>query len=179
MKEKKRKGAFWEDRYHATAVETGEHLLRCIVYIDLNMVRAGVVNHPSEWMFGGYDEIQSPRRKCVLIAYEKLAELTGCGTYDSFQVLYKNLISESISSEKNTRDSRWTHSIAIGSEPFLTSFKASLGVKAMSRKIRSLVDGYEIRESEASYNAQIGVKMGKIGPDNTYCWSSKPTNSEC
>jgi putative transposase len=36
---KKRKGAFWEDRYHATAIETGEHLLRCLVYIDLNMVR--------------------------------------------------------------------------------------------------------------------------------------------
>jgi putative transposase len=24
---KRRKGAFWEDRYHATAIETGEHLL--------------------------------------------------------------------------------------------------------------------------------------------------------
>ena len=37
-----RKGAFWEDRYHATVIEKGEHLLRCIVYIDMNMVRAGV-----------------------------------------------------------------------------------------------------------------------------------------
>ena len=33
---KNRKGAFWEDRYHATAVETGEHLARCLVYIDAN-----------------------------------------------------------------------------------------------------------------------------------------------
>jgi putative transposase len=47
-KRKNRKGGYWEDRYHATAIETGEHLLRCLVYIDLNMVRAGVVNHPSE-----------------------------------------------------------------------------------------------------------------------------------
>jgi len=39
---KGRKGAFWEDRYHATAVESGEHLRRCLVYIDLNMVRAGL-----------------------------------------------------------------------------------------------------------------------------------------
>jgi len=31
---KNRKGAFWQDRYHATAVETGEHLMNCIVYID-------------------------------------------------------------------------------------------------------------------------------------------------
>ena len=38
---KKRKGAFWLDRYHATAIETGDHLKLCIVYIDLNMVRTG------------------------------------------------------------------------------------------------------------------------------------------
>ena len=28
---KARKGAYWEDRYHATAVEDGDHLLQCIV----------------------------------------------------------------------------------------------------------------------------------------------------
>jgi len=56
---KKRKGAFGEDRYHATAVESNRHLIQCIVYIDLNMVCGGVVNHPSEWIFSGYNEIQS------------------------------------------------------------------------------------------------------------------------
>jgi len=25
---KKRKGAFWEDQYHATAIESGEHMLK-------------------------------------------------------------------------------------------------------------------------------------------------------
>jgi REP element-mobilizing transposase RayT len=35
---KKRKGAFWEDRYHATAVERDIHLIRCMIYIELNMV---------------------------------------------------------------------------------------------------------------------------------------------
>ncbi len=40
---KRRQGAFWEDRYHATAIEADEHLLRCVVYIDLNMVRASAV----------------------------------------------------------------------------------------------------------------------------------------
>ena len=37
---KGRQGAFWEDRYHATAIEADEHLHRCLIYIDLNMVRA-------------------------------------------------------------------------------------------------------------------------------------------
>ena len=39
---KGRNGAFWQDRYHATAVATDDHLIRCMIYIDLNMVRAGV-----------------------------------------------------------------------------------------------------------------------------------------
>ena len=46
---KRRPGSFWEDRYHAVAIETGEHLIRFLAHVDLNMVRAGVVSHPSEW----------------------------------------------------------------------------------------------------------------------------------
>ncbi len=51
---KSRKGAYWEDRYHATTVESETHLFKCLVYMDLNMVRAGVVNHPEKWAHGGY-----------------------------------------------------------------------------------------------------------------------------
>jgi len=48
---KRRKGAFWEDRYHATAVQTDQHLVQCIVDMGLNMVKAGVVKRPSEWLW--------------------------------------------------------------------------------------------------------------------------------
>ena len=51
-----RHGAFWEDRYHATMIEEGVHLWRCLAYIDLNMVRTGVVEHPREWEWTGYNE---------------------------------------------------------------------------------------------------------------------------
>ena len=53
---KRRRGALWEDRYHATAVDTEEHLARCVVCVDLNMVRAGVVRHPRDWEEAGYHE---------------------------------------------------------------------------------------------------------------------------
>ena len=72
---KARKGAFWEDRYHATGVSFDEHLFKCMVYIDMNMVRAGVVNHPEEWPFCGYNEIQSPRQRYSLIDYQRLVSL--------------------------------------------------------------------------------------------------------
>ncbi len=58
---KGQQGAFWEDRYHATAVQADEHLHRCMVYIDLNMVRAGVAKHPEKWKESGFCEIQTHR----------------------------------------------------------------------------------------------------------------------
>jgi len=64
---KNRKGAFWEDRYHATAVQTDRHLLSCMIYIDLNMVRAGVIKHPSEWKTGGYNEVIHPPERYARI----------------------------------------------------------------------------------------------------------------
>jgi len=72
---KQRKGAFWEDRYHATAVQAGKHLAQCMVYIDFNMVRAGVVRHPSEWECCGYTAIQNPSKRYQVIDRHRAAEL--------------------------------------------------------------------------------------------------------
>ncbi len=171
---KKRKGAYWQDRYHATAVETGKHLLRCLVYIDLNMVRAGVVNHPSEWLFGGYNEIQSPRRKCVLIAYEKVAALAGYQTYEWFRESHKEWVNESLAKGNNVCDSQWTRSIAVGSEQFVERIKAGLGTKALGRQIGKVLGGYELRERETSYIADFDPKKGNIDLENTYNWVSFP-----
>jgi REP element-mobilizing transposase RayT len=71
------KGAFWEDLYHATAIQTDRHLVQCIVYMDLNMVRAGVVKHPSEWPYGGYREIPDAPRRYRLIDRDALMQLLG------------------------------------------------------------------------------------------------------
>jgi len=46
------------------------------------MVRAGVVSHPSKWPFSGYNEIQKPRRKNVLMDYDRLQALFGTDSYD-------------------------------------------------------------------------------------------------
>ncbi|MEZ4599875.1 MAG: transposase [Syntrophotaleaceae bacterium] len=60
---KKRKGAFWEDRYHATAVASDHHFARCLTYIDLNMVRAGVVDDPADWPESGYAEQMQTKQR--------------------------------------------------------------------------------------------------------------------
>lgn len=41
-------GSFWSGRYRATAIGDQTQLWNCLAYIDLNMVRAGAVDCPSE-----------------------------------------------------------------------------------------------------------------------------------
>ena len=50
---KKLTAAFWEDSYHAAAVDSIRHLTQCSVYLDSKMGRDSVANHPSEWIFIG------------------------------------------------------------------------------------------------------------------------------
>ena len=144
---KKRKGAFWEDRYHATAVENGEHLLQCLVYIDMNMVRAGVVNHPSEWAFGGYNEIQEPKKKNVLIDYDRLRQLLGFEIYEEVGISHKKWVGSCLQNQTNGRDEKWTRSLAVGSESFIAGVKKKMGVAAKGRKTRLLPGAKRLTKS--------------------------------
>ena len=143
---KNRKGAYWEDRYHATAVESGDHLARCMVYIDTNMVRAGVVNHPSMWSFSGYNEIQEPRRKNILIDYDRLQEIFGVGSYDELRNSHRGWIEEYSGSRAEIRRDEWMGSIAIGSRSFVENVKTLLGLRAKGRRVMEGGGGYQLRE---------------------------------
>lgn len=154
---KKRSGAFWEDRYHATAVETGMHLIQCMLYIDLNMVRAGVVQSPEEWPFGGYHEIQSHRQRYNLIDYTLLMRFIGTGDRQSLKILYKKWITEALESKCLKRENRWTQSIAVGSEGYIQNIKAKLGKRARGRKIRVNQGEFELREERGCYSAYFNL----------------------
>jgi hypothetical protein len=51
-----RRGYFWGDRFKSVIVEKGETLINCLAYIDLNPLRAGIVERPEEyrWNSIGY-----------------------------------------------------------------------------------------------------------------------------
>ena len=51
-----RRGYFWGDRFKSVIVEHGETLINCLAYIDLNPVRAGLVQRPEDyrWNSLGY-----------------------------------------------------------------------------------------------------------------------------
>jgi REP element-mobilizing transposase RayT len=152
---KTRKGAFWEDRYHATAIDTNEHLLRCLVYIDLNMVRAGVVRHPQDWPHSGYTEIQQPPERYALIDLPCLAALCGFTSMESFQLAHHSWIDAAVNERDSRRDECWTEAIAVGSQPFVTRVKNELGPGAAHRAVRHAGVAHVLREPASPYDADF------------------------
>ena len=105
---KQRRGAFWEDRYHAVPIVHQEHFLECLVYIDLNMVRAGVVRHPRDWQWSGYHDIQAPRRRYVIVDQERLTALAGASSFSHFQRDHYCWVNDKLELGQLDRDERWT-----------------------------------------------------------------------
>jgi putative transposase len=77
------------------------------VYIDLNMVRAGAVRHPSEWPFCGYNEIKAPPQRYTLIDQKLLMTLLVIDNSKEFSKKYNGWVEAVIKSKgvKSTLDS--------------------------------------------------------------------------
>jgi len=66
-KRHRRRGYFWGDRFKSVIVENGETLINCLAYIDLNPLRAGLVERPEKyrWNSIGY-HIQTDNKDSFL-----------------------------------------------------------------------------------------------------------------
>ncbi len=167
---KARKGAFWEDRYHATAIDRYQYLARCMVYIDMNMVRAGVVCHPSDWEFTGLNEIMAPKQRFRVIDYNHVSTLLGFKEYADFQKSYLGWINEEVDSTVNSRDNKWTRSIAVGDHGFIEDIKHRLGEKGVGRKILEDDGVFELKEPAAAYKTDFDDEIEAPRRENSYPW---------
>ncbi len=173
---KKRKGAFWEDRYHATAVESEQHLFRCLAYIDLNMVRAGAVPHPAAWRWSGYCEIQYPDLRYTVINQQALVWLFGVSDFAAFQSLHKVWIEEGLNAEKYQREPEWSQCIAIGSKDYLEDIKLTLGLYDQNNGViqGEAKDTYVLKESAAAYQALFVPEKCALRGINTVFIEERP-----
>jgi putative transposase len=135
-----------------------------LVYIDLNMVRAGVVDHPSQWPHGGFNEVQVPRRKNVIIDYERLRTLAGFSDYDSFAAAYLKWVHAALEKIGDKRDSRWTESIAVGSSTFIERIKFAMGAMAKGRSVRQNEGAMVLLETQSAYNEIVRPENRDIDP---------------
>ena len=167
---KHRKGAYWEDRYHATAVDTDAYLARCMVYIDLNMVRAGVVKHPKDWRWSGYYELYNPKQRYAVLNNEALLKIFAVDSIERLKHEHQQWVHTELQSEQSQRDAMWSDSLAAGSQPFVEKVQAALSVNAQNRKVQ-LEEGtgvYTLKENDAAYTAHFDSKMSCLSVKNTY-----------
>jgi len=50
----KRSGTLWEGRFRSCLTQSDDYVLACYRYIELNPVRAGMVEHPAEYPWSSY-----------------------------------------------------------------------------------------------------------------------------
>lgn len=61
-----RTGTLWEGRYKASLVDSEAYLLTCMRYIELNPVRASMVEHPGEYRWSSYASNAQGRANTLL-----------------------------------------------------------------------------------------------------------------
>ncbi len=159
---KSRKGAFWDDRYYATAIESGRHLAHCMVYIDLNMVRAGAVEHPAQWAQSGYREIQSPPMRYRIIDIDQLRHVLGYADSKAVRKILREAVQSVLDTGNTDREALWTESVAVGGRKFVEQIKSDLASDTPGRKVAKSHGRYSLREEKKAYRHDFGAKMGTL-----------------
>jgi putative transposase len=71
----KRSGTLWEGRYKSTLIQTERYLLACMVYIDLNPVRAGLVGAPQDYLWSSHLHYLGARQDRLITPHSLYWEL--------------------------------------------------------------------------------------------------------
>lgn len=91
-----RTGTLWEGRYKASVIDTDRYLLTCHRYIEMNPVRAGMVDHPGDYRWSSYacnargwvDPLVTSHDLYVQLGHSPATRLL------AYQELFKNSISD-------------------------------------------------------------------------------------
>jgi putative transposase len=113
-----------------------DHLARCVVYIDLNMVCAGVVAHPAQWEQGGYHEIQREPARYRIVDRRALAEAAGV-KLTQLAAVHGQWVEAALRVREQRRRPLWTESLAVGEREFVEQFQCELGGRARQREIEA------------------------------------------
>lgn len=113
-----RTGTLWEGRFRSCIVDDERYFLSCQRYIELNPVRAQMVDHPGQYPWSSYrahaegvpDQLVTPHRLYSNLAQESAAR----------QAAYRDLFQNELPSEQLELIRRATNgNFALGDAPFL------------------------------------------------------------
>lgn len=164
---KKRSGAYWADRFHATMIEPGEHLWRCLRYIDLNMVRAGAVRHPAEWAWTGWLELMGRRKRNRLLDMKTLLETLEVETVEALRVQHRANVEDALARRQIEREPWWSSAVAVGSSSFTEQMAQQLRADYTRKHLECIEAGegsWMLRETDSEmYGSKNPARNRAIG----------------
>lgn len=92
-----RHGGLWEGRYKSNVIDSQAYLLTCMRYIELNPVRAGMVDHPAKYRWSSYAANALGVSNAILKAHAEYVALGGLP--DDRQSVYGGLFDPGLDSE--------------------------------------------------------------------------------
>ncbi len=137
----RRTGTLWEGRYKATLIETERYLLTCYRYIELNPVRANMVDRPSEYRWSSYGYNGLGQTDPIVTPYREYAQLGNDleERQSAYRALFKNRITEKTLTEiREASNKAWV----LGSD----QFKQEIGQK-LNRRMEPLARGGDRKSS--------------------------------
>jgi len=121
-------GTIWEGRYKASLVYDAEFLLTCMRYIELNPVRANMVNHPRKYPWSSYRANGEGKRDDLLTQHEIYMKLAN--SMDQRRANYRALF-EAYIEEGDLKQIRsaWLTGTPLGNDYFKREIEQKLQCK--------------------------------------------------
>ena len=160
---KGRTNAFWGDNFHATLVEAGQYLWHCLRYIELNMVRCGVVKHPQEWEWVGYHEIMGARQRYRLLDLERLCWRLRSDNLEEVRTVLEVTLKETLARDEMKREGCWTESLAVGTRVFVERIQPLILSRRETETIEQSSGQWILQETALSYGVKSRPKNGSKG----------------
>ena len=117
-----RSGTLWEGRYKSTLVQTERYLLACMVYIDLNPVRAGLANQAADYPWSSYRHYTGQRVDKLITPHALVWELGN--TPFAREAAYAEWVQSGISTAQQTAlTASALHGWALGEPDFVAELQ--------------------------------------------------------
>jgi putative transposase len=125
----KRSGTLWEGRFRSCLAQTEDYLLACYRYIELNPVRAAMVNQPQDYRWTSYHANAQGKADPLITPHEQYLRLgqDEATRYEAYRALFKAHLDEEM---VNQIRSATNGNYALGGERFQKEIEAVLGRRA-------------------------------------------------
>jgi putative transposase len=147
-----RTGTLWEGRFRSCLVQSEEYLLACYRYVELNPVRAGMVDHPRQYPWSSYRINAEGESSALVVRHEEYIRL-GMNVNDR-QRAYRALFESPSGLDRIDEIRQATNgNFVLGSEAFRRTMAASLG-----RRVEPAKAGRPVRRLDGN-----GIQLDLLG----------------